>query len=106
MGKAKALRHHYTWREHCKNALVTLISVLVLVLFVYPLVYTVLNSLKTYDDFVSNPQYALPKLLTWENYGETDRDPCQNRILVTHLKTKTFPCGADDQNVDFLIIFL
>ena len=66
MGKAKALRHHYTWREHCKNALVTLISALVLVLFVYPLVYTVLNSLKTYDDFVSNPQYALPKLLTWK----------------------------------------
>ena len=73
MGKAKALRHHYTWREHCKNALVTLISVLVLVLFVYPLVYTVLNSLKTYDDFVSNPQYALPKLLTWENYEKVFR---------------------------------
>lgn len=73
MGKAKALRHHYTWREHCKNALVTLISVLVLVLFVYPLVYTILNSLKTYDDFVSNPQYALPKLLTWENYEKVFR---------------------------------
>ena len=73
MGKTKALRHHYTWQKHCRNVLVTLISVLVLMLFVYPLVYTVLNSLKTYDDFVSNPQYALPKLLTWENYEKVFR---------------------------------
>lgn len=68
MGRTKKLRHHRTWQEHCKNVLITLISILVLVLFVYPLVYTVINSLKTYDDFVGHPQYALPEALTWENY--------------------------------------
>lgn len=68
MGRTKMLRHHRTWQEHCKNVLITLISVLVLMLFVYPLIYTVINSLKTYDDFVGHPQYALPEALTWENY--------------------------------------
>ena len=32
-----------------------------------------LNSLKTYDDFVGHPQYALPALLTWENYEKVFR---------------------------------
>ena len=34
MKKTKVLRHRRTWQDQCKNALVTLISVLILVLFV------------------------------------------------------------------------
>ena len=37
-------------------------------LFVYPLIYTVINSLKTYEDFTGNPQYALPAKLYFGNF--------------------------------------
>ena len=66
----RRIRRHKPWQYYAKAAVVTLISVFVLILFVYPLVYTILNSLKTYDDFVSTPQYALPTEIFWGNYAK------------------------------------
>lgn len=54
--------------KRAKQAVITILSVLVFLLFVYPLIYTIINSLKTYDDFISNPQYALPKELYLGNF--------------------------------------
>lgn len=62
------IRRRRPWQFYCKAAVITLVSAIVLVVFVYPLVYTVLNSLKTYDDFGSSPQYALPREIFWGNY--------------------------------------
>lgn len=50
------------------NIAITLIAIVLLLLFVYPLMYTILGSLKTYEDFISSPQYALPVKLYWGNY--------------------------------------
>lgn len=50
------------------NVAITLIAIVLLLLFVYPLIYTILGSLKTYDDFISSPQYAFPIKLYWGNY--------------------------------------
>lgn len=49
-----------TAKQRVKNIIVTILSAVVFLLLVYPLIYTVINSLKTYDDFISHPQYALP----------------------------------------------
>lgn len=51
-----------------KGSLTVLFALLALVLFVYPLIYTIIGSLKTYEDFVSSPQYALPSVLYFGNY--------------------------------------
>ena len=45
-----------------------MLPIVLLLLFVYPLIYTILGSLKTYDDFISSPQYAFPIKLYWGNY--------------------------------------
>ena len=50
------------------NVAITLLSMLLLLIFVYPLVYTIFGSLKTYEEFISSPQYALPVKLYWGNY--------------------------------------
>lgn len=50
------------------NILITLTAIVLLILFVYPLVYTILGSLKTYEDFISSPQYALPVKVYWGNF--------------------------------------
>ena len=50
------------------RCLVILLSLIVLVFFVYPIFYTIINSFKTYDEFVSNPQYSLPTSLYFDNY--------------------------------------
>lgn len=50
------------------NLAITLIAIVLLILFLYPLIYTILGSLKTYEDFISSPQYALPIKLYWGNY--------------------------------------
>lgn len=55
-------------KKQIRNVMVTIVSVLVFLLFVYPLIYTVLNSLKTYDDFTSSPQYALPAKVFFGNF--------------------------------------
>ena len=55
-------------KKQIRNVMVTVVSVLVFLLFVYPLIYTVLNSLKTYDDFTSSPQYALPAKMFFGNF--------------------------------------
>lgn len=51
-----------------KNVVITVLSFLVFLLFVYPLIYTLINSLKTYDDFTSAPQYALPGKVFFGNF--------------------------------------
>ena len=51
-----------------QNTLAMLAACIVLTLMVYPLIYTVLNSLKSFEDFSSHPQYSLPKALYFENY--------------------------------------
>lgn len=51
-----------------KNGVVLVISLLVFLIFVYPLIYTLINSLKTYDDFTHSPQYALPAKLYFGNF--------------------------------------
>lgn len=55
-------------KKQIRNVMVTVVSVLVFLLFVYPLIYTVLNSLKTYDDFTSSPQYAMPVKVFFGNF--------------------------------------
>ena len=55
-------------KKQIRNVMVTVVSVLVFLLFVYPLIYTVLKSLKTYDDFTSSPQYALPAKVFFGNF--------------------------------------
>lgn len=51
-----------------KKIIVTILSLLVFLLFVYPLIYTIINSLKTYEDFTSSPQYALPAKIFFGNF--------------------------------------
>lgn len=46
----------------------SVVGLLVLTIFVYPLIYTVINSLKTYEDFSHNPQYAFPTKVYFGNY--------------------------------------
>lgn len=55
-------------RKAVQNTLAMLAACIVLTLMVYPLIYTVLNSLKSFEDFSSHPQYSLPKALYFENY--------------------------------------
>lgn len=50
------------------NILITLMAIVLLILFVYPLVYTILGSLKTYEEFISSPQYAFPVKVYWGNF--------------------------------------
>lgn len=57
-----------TMTKRIKNVVVTILSFLVFLLFVYPLIYTIINSLKTYDDFTSSPQYALPAKIFFGNF--------------------------------------
>lgn len=51
-----------------KKIIITMLSLLVFLLFVYPLIYTIINSLKTYEDFTSSPQYALPTKIFLGNF--------------------------------------
>lgn len=51
-----------------KKIIVTILSLVVFLLFVYPLIYTIINSLKTYEDFTSSPQYALPAKIFLGNF--------------------------------------
>ena len=60
--------HRASAGKSIKNIVVTVLSLLVFLLFVYPLIYTVINSLKTYEDFTGNPQYALPAKLYFGNF--------------------------------------
>ena len=60
--------HRTSAGKSIKNIVVTVLSLLVFLLFVYPLIYTVINSLKTYEDFTGNPQYALPAKLYFGNF--------------------------------------
>lgn len=59
---------HKPIRYYLINTLIMLIAVLVLILFVYPIIYTIINSLKTYEDFVAKPQYSFPTDIYWGNY--------------------------------------
>jgi raffinose/stachyose/melibiose transport system permease protein len=42
--------------------------VVLLTIFIYPLLWMVINSLKSNTDFLSNPSYAFPTEWHWENY--------------------------------------
>lgn len=53
---------------HVQDIVVSLIALFVLLVAVYPLVYTIINSLKSYEQFVSTPQYSLPDQVFLGNY--------------------------------------
>lgn len=46
-----------------------LVTALLVVVMGYPLLWMFLNSLKTNNDFLNNPSYALPEVWAWENYA-------------------------------------
>ena len=60
--------HRTSAGKSIKNIVVTVLSLLVFLLFVYPLIYTVINSLKTYEDFTGDSEYALPAKLYFGNF--------------------------------------
>lgn len=41
-----------------------------IVITAYPLVWMLINSLKSKNDFLNNPSYALPEVWVWENYAK------------------------------------
>ena len=55
-------------RMAVQSTAIMLVACAVLMVMVYPLIYTVLNSLKSFEDFSSHPQYSFPKALYFENY--------------------------------------
>ncbi len=65
------------------------VAVIVLIFFVYPLVNTIIGSLKTYEDFTNTPQYALPTKLYFGNYVEVFKNNFGkyflNSVLVAFL---------------------
>lgn len=60
---------HKPAKFYIGNIAVMLVALIVLVFFVYPIIYTIINSFKTYDDFLANPQYALPTEFYFGNYA-------------------------------------
>ena len=62
-------RFHKPAGYYIGNAAVMLVALAVLVVFVYPIIYTIINSFKTYDDFLANPQYSLPAEFYFGNYS-------------------------------------
>jgi len=51
-----------------KRVPVVLVIVVLLVIEIYPLVWMFLNSLKSNEDFLNNPSWALPQVWEWNNY--------------------------------------
>lgn len=64
----KEKKYRGTPGKRIKNVVITILSVLVLLLFVYPLIYTVINSLKTYEEFTARPQYSFPLKIYFGNF--------------------------------------
>lgn len=62
--------HKKSTGKRVKNIIITIVSLVVFLLFVYPLIYTIINSLKTYEDFTSTAQYALPTKIYFGNYAK------------------------------------
>lgn len=60
---------HKPAKFYIGNVAIMLVALIVLVFFVYPIIYTIINSFKTYDDFLANPQYALPTEFYFGNYA-------------------------------------
>lgn len=60
---------HKPVKFYIGNIAIMLVALIVLVFFVYPIIYTIINSFKTYDDFLANPQYALPSEFYFGNYA-------------------------------------
>ena len=60
---------HKPVKFYIGNIAIMLVAIIVLVFFVYPIIYTIINSFKTYDDFLANPQYALPTEFYFGNYA-------------------------------------
>lgn len=60
---------HKPVKFYIGNIAIMLVALIVLVFFVYPIIYTIINSFKTYDDFLANPQYALPTEFYFGNYA-------------------------------------
>lgn len=60
---------HRPVKFYIGNIAIMLVALIVLVFFVYPIIYTIINSFKTYDDFLANPQYALPTEFYFGNYA-------------------------------------
>lgn len=46
------------------------VIIFLIVITAYPLLWMVLNSLKSKSDFLNNPSYALPEVWVWENYAK------------------------------------
>lgn len=64
--------------------IVTGVLVVIAVVTLYPLLYTVINSLKEGTDFAGNPM-GLPAAITWDNYVETFQRMNVPRLLVNSL---------------------
>ncbi|WP_308797532.1 carbohydrate ABC transporter permease [Agromyces silvae] len=64
--------------------IVTGVLVMIAVVTLYPLLYTVINSLKENSDFAGNPM-GLPATITWDNYLETFQRMNVPRLLVNSL---------------------
>lgn len=59
---------NYNLKRILSSVTIYVLAIVLLIIFTYPLVYTIVNSLKTYDDFIMNPQYALPEHIHINNY--------------------------------------
>lgn len=69
-GKNQISRERSSAQKLLINWSITFFLVLVAVVSLYPLIFTLLNSLKTNPEFAQHP-LSLPKSLTFSNYSET-----------------------------------
>ncbi|MGB3375743.1 MAG: carbohydrate ABC transporter permease [Microbacterium sp.] len=65
---------------------VTFVLVVITVVALYPLVYTIINSLKTNANFAGDPM-GLPEIVTWDNYIATFERMKVPRLLLNSLIT-------------------
>lgn len=76
-------------RGRVGKTVITALGVLVLVISIYPLIYTILNSLKSFEDFASNPQYAPPEALYFGNFAKVFQSDFAryflNSLIITAL---------------------
>lgn len=71
-------------RSSAVRWIVTGLLVVIAVVTLYPLLYTVINSLKENPDFAGNPM-GLPVEITWDNYVETFQRMDVPRLLLNSL---------------------
>jgi len=66
-GRPRPVRAHRGWRQRLRRAPLAVITALLLIVEVYPLIWLLLGSLKTQDEFMNRPTWALP--LNWGNFS-------------------------------------